>query len=292
MFHRSRKYRPSKLIKRKRKVLAVKVGFVIGAAILLVISLSWFSYYDGLTIRAIIIEGNSVVETKKIEATVVNVLEGRYFFLFSRLNIVIYSRKQIKELLLNNFKRIENVSVKATDFTSIKIIVKERSSYALWCKVVEIETEESIIETKETCYFLDKEGFIFATAPDFTGNIFFKYFSFTENKNTSDESPIGSQFLTKKEFLEVDLLRSFFLSDQSILTLDSKKPVALTIVNDKDLELTLSDGSRYLFSRDQDVSKMLTNIQSIFSSDIFNEEDSKIDYIDLRFGNKVYYKFK
>lgn len=286
MFYRSRKYRPSKLIKRRRKAFFARAGIVMGAFILLVGSLSLFSYYDGLTIRAVAVEGNSVIGEEKIDAIVRSALEGKYLFLFSRSNIAIYPRRQIEELLLDNFKRIEKVSVKVTDPVSLKVIIKERVPYAMWCRVIEIETEEDIIEMKEDCYFLDREGFIFAKAPNFTGYIFFKYYG-----STYKEDNVGRQFLTKEEFREIDLLRSSFLSNQSASSLDIGIPIALTIIDDKDLELTLSAGSRFLFSRNQNVLDMLANVDSIFSSDIF-KEDPEIDYIDLRFGNKVYFKLK
>jgi len=286
MEYRSRKYRPSKLIKRRRKVLTARALIVVGASILLIGSLSWFSFYDGLTINAIAVEGNLVIGEDKIEAIVQSTLEGKYLFLFSRSNAAIYPREQIKESLLNEFKRIESVAVMIVDTVSIKVIIEERSPYALWCRVVEKETEDGAVEMKEDCYFLDKDGFIFAIAPDFTGNIFFKYFDSTYN-----EGDIGRQFLTKEEFLEIDNLRLSFLPSRSV-SLDIGKPIVLTIVDNKDLEIALDNGSKFLFSRNQDVSDMLANVESIFSSDIFKEKDSEIDYIDLRFGNKVYYKLK
>jgi len=59
------------------------------------------------------------------------------------------------------------------------------------------------------------------------------------------------------------------------------------------MELYIDDGSKILFARKQRSSEVLDNLKVVLKSETFKNEDAgNIEYIDLRFGNKVYFKLK
>ena len=72
------------------------------------------------------------------------------------------------------------------------------------------------------------------------------------------------------------------------------KPVWLLTKNDGDMELVLEGGSRILFSRSEDLRKALENLQALLSENVLGVPKEQLslslDYIDLRFGNKIFYK--
>jgi hypothetical protein len=55
----------------------------------------------------------------------------------------------------------------------------------------------------------------------------------------------------------------------------------------------MEDGSKILFARKQSSSEVLGNLKIVLESETFKDENrGDIEYIDLRFGNKVYFKIK
>jgi hypothetical protein len=275
-----KQYHSSRLLKRQRKILLLRSAAAAVFSVAIVGLLSWLSFNEYISISSIEVEGNSVLTKGEIIALAQARLDGEYFFLFSRRNTILYPRAGIKEAILSAHKRVHEVEVRTTGFTSAKIILKERSPYALWC---EGRTVDGI--SGEHCYFLDTDGYIYANAPDFTGNAFFKYFGAL---SLEDKSVIGSQFLAAREFKALDAIRLSF-SDFHPLG----KAVALRVLPGEDAELSFESGGKLLFLRKGKPVELLANVKSIFESDVFEGRNVDfLDYIDLRFGNKVYFKFR
>ena len=276
MRFQKRQYRSPRLLKRRRKLLYIKFGAAVVAIVTLIGLASWLSFNKHVVISSIEVVGNSVLTEEEVIALVEKKLGGKYLLLFSRENIFLYPRAGIKESILFTYKRVREVDVKTTGFTSTKITIKERSPYALWC------------DKSGDCYFLDNEGYIFANAPQFTGTVFFVY----RGALSSGASPIGRQFLTKGEFQRLDTMR-LLLADSESITDAIGNPSMMVIQDEKDVELDFDSGGRLLFMRSGEENTLLANVESLFNSDIFEDTDlSLLDYIDFRFGNKAYYRFK
>ena len=76
------------------------------------------------------------------------------------------------------------------------------------------------------------------------------------------------------------------------------KPLSLSVVgavliSDKDAEILLERNARLLVARSSDYSVALDNLRSALSSDVFEKNSiANLEYLDLRFGGHVFYKFR
>ena len=78
------------------------------------------------------------------------------------------------------------------------------------------------------------------------------------------------------------------------------KPTNFWLDENKDGNISLSSepmkGPRIIFNLDTDYQKMAENLQSALDTDPlrtdYKYKFDSLDYINLSFGNKVYYKFK
>jgi len=245
--------------------------------IVLVVGVSYVLGRDEITISNVLSGGNEVVTDKALSALVQSELEGKYLHLFPKASIFFYPKKQLEASVLNAFKRVKTASISFTDFQSISIDIKERSPYALWCG-----ENETLEEVKNECYFLDERGFVYATAPHFSGNTFFRYYGILEDASL----PIGAHFLVPDMFREI----TFFIQTLKSIT---PLPVSLAVVSDTNMEITLVDTSRLLVRRDTNLTRTLENIQSFFDSKEYQDRgDKELDYVDFRYGNKVYFTFE
>lgn len=277
---------------RQKRQKALKQKIVLsGLAVLAFIALlSFVSHYKYLTIDTVVIEGNRVLTPDDVRGVVETELSGRYLLLFSKSNIVIYPKKRIKEALLKTYKRIKGVRVALENLKSlqsIKVSITEREGKYLWCGDTLPENDEVA-----SCYYVDDSSFLFAEAPYFSGNVFFRFYSSVSRDGT--DKIIGNFLLPPEEFERLiffkDFLRSMDIETQ-----------ALVVKEGENYELLIASGPiteapLIIFNKKDDFERILNNLGSAletepFATD-FREKLSSLLYIDLRFGNKVIYKFE
>jgi len=270
-----------RLGKRKKKVAVVKLIFALIITLSFISVLTWASRVPQLTIQTIEISGNAITTNESLEHLVQSGLSGRYWFLLPRSNIFIYPRRTIIQSVTDRFTRIDEANVSFVNFHTIALEVRERDPLALWCG----ETYNPSQYEEQTCYFLDKEGYIFAKSPNFSGNVFFRYYGHVEGEEDESE-PIGRYFLPPSQFLGYNL----FLDALRVLDVN---PITLTRDAASDFSLSFDGGGVLIFGPHQNLNTVLGNLRSVLESDAFKERGIQgVEYIDLRFGNKVFYKPK
>jgi len=272
--------------KRKRKVIRNRIIFLFILFFIFFIGLSFLSNWKKITIEKINITGNRVIETEKINETINKIITNKYIGLFSKKNSLIYPKQKIIKELNQQFKRLKDISINVDidDLKTLNITVSEYEGKYLWCG--NVIPENLLIQH---CYFLDSDGYIFDEAPYFSGEVFFKFYG---NLDSNSENPIGTYF-NQKYFGKII---SFKESIQKM----NLKPSILYLPDNEEGNLFLSsinqppNAPKILFKLDSDYYKLIENLQSAITTDplqtkIKNELASLL-YIDLRFGNKVYFK--
>jgi len=273
---------PTRLRKKRRKILLVK--FLLGIFVIF-ISLFFvrlFSNASFMTISQVEIVGSTASEeTSHLEQIVKGTTEGYYGHLISKSNVFFYPRGKIIENLSKTFKQVKGVEVDLNNWSKLTITIEERKPFEMWC--TSEESGASII-FKDDCYFLDNQGYAFSKAPEISGDAYFKNYGNIQHASTS---PIGQQFLTPELFKAISSFRES-LSKRNI------NPDKLIAKIDGDFEFYLPDGGRILFNTSQNFNVVLENIESLLQDpDIRGSQgtlSTSLDYIDLRFGNKIFYK--
>jgi hypothetical protein len=264
-----------------RKILIIAIGLVLAFGVL-----SYISRLSKLNITGVNVEGNKVIDSEAIVKIVNKETSGKYLWLFPKTNILLYPKNKIRLSLGNEFKRLTNIDIETKD-KKIIVSVEEREPSYTWCGNMPPTNQQE--GAKETCYFLDKDGYIFDEAPYFSGEVYFKFYGLTGK----DDGPSGA-YLAHGFF---DRLIDFKDSLSSM----NLKPVMLYLEEGKNAKIFLTKKSSTInpeirFKKDSDFKKIATNFKAALDTEPllskFKNEYSKLEYVDLRFGNKVYYKFK
>ncbi len=273
---RARSLRPARLRARRRRALLVRGGIALAAVLALLGGSVWAARLPALAVSTVTVRGAVTVPVADIEQAVSRELAGAYLALYPKSNVLTLPTHEVASALLAAFPRIRSVDVSRSSRNALDITVDERTPYALWCGA-----KRSLSGGDPTgCYFLDDSGRVFTEAPDFSGDVFFRYFGPIEG------DPINATFLAPGEFTELDL---FVRSARDV----GVKPVSLAVLDAPDAALHLSNGSKILFNRTGNLSDVLQNLKSVLESDVFRSQGGlALDYVDLRFGNKIFYKFK
>ena len=277
--------RVEELKRKKRKVLKNRLIFLSFCFLILLTGLVFLSHWKTINIENIRISGNKIIETEAIENIIKEDIKGYYLWVFPKTNFILYPKNHIKNDLANKFKRFSKILINLDDTKTLNISVSEREGRYLWCGA----NIPALINDTAKCYFIDQMGYIFDEAPYFSGNVYFKFYG----KDTLNiENPSGNYFL-KDKFTQI----SFFIDGLQKLNL---KPGAFYIDEKGDGNIALSfdliTGPKIIFKIDSDYEKIIENLEAAIKTEplqtkIKNNLNSLL-YIDLRFANNVYYKFK
>ncbi len=273
-------FKQNKRVRLKRKKMIIKAWLIAGVVTLVFVLIVWGAHNERIRIVDINIEGNEFVIAKKIQNIAQAKLKGSYFYIFPKNNIFIYPKKQIENKIKDVFERIYIVEINISNLNSITINVKERKPYLLWCGERK-ELKES--ETNNSCYFVDKKGFIFAQAPLFSNNVYFTAYG---KLNKDKEEILGNNFLNEKRFIRLIQLRDL-LAKEGIDT------TTLTQKDNGDFEFMLAESGKLIFNESQDIKKLLRNLSAAVEVKKNEGKDikNKLEYIDARFNNKIFFKF-
>lgn len=276
---------PSSIRARKRKQFLTRAYVVTFFLAVVVFSLAIYSGNEKVIVKEINISNNAAVPSNDILAIVDRDMAGRYGYLFSRNNFFIFPRFQIKADILNEIKTVKDVKVSWDGWQKISIVVQEREPHSVWCG-----NEQDITDQK--CFFVDDGGYIYSEASTFSGNLFIRGYGvldLIDDTGTSTEvvDPIG------KNYLPTEIYTGLF----KFITLLENRNLRVNILSYTgiDFQLTLETGPVIIFNFKNDstdkpgVSLAFVNFFAALDGknlDLLNDV-SLIDYIDLRFENKV-----
>ena len=280
-----------RVIELRRKKRRTKISRIVLAVVffmVLIIGLSYLSQYRKITISQIEVAGNHIISQDEIKKVVDQDLSGKYLHLFARNNFLIYPKKIIHRDLIASFPRLDKLTISLENLKTIKINLSEHSGAFLWCGDKIPENQEQI---GENCFFVNNDGYIFDKAPYFSGNLYFKFYLPVDS---SSSSALGKQMMPKDDFIA--LVK--FIDAVNVLDL---KPVSFVLNSDgtKEIYLAHSEGAtvpKIIFNKKNDLEKIANNLSLAikkpeFADEIKNKYNTLL-YIDLRFDNKVLYKFE
>ncbi len=275
-------------INQKRRIRFLRLFFLFFLLFLSIVgALGYFSFNNKVTINNIKVTGVSIISTNDVISRVNLKLSGKYLHLYSRANYFIYPEKDIFNDLIESFPRIEKLSIIKERFNTIHINIEERFGSYLYCGS---SIPEEKLEVGENCYFINNDGYVFDKAPYFSGNVYFRYYKKIED----NDNPLNKNIFPIEHFHE--LVRFI----DSVRKLEFE-PISLVVGDDGINKLYLNHklnetNPKITFKNMDDLEIILSNLSTAMTKSEFVDEInlkySTLLYIDLRFKNKVLYKFE
>jgi len=286
--------------KRRQKIFFRKTLFLSLGLLILFFIFTYISRLNKLNISTVEVIGNKIIDTEMMKSVIQEELTGKYLFLLPKTNLLFYPKNKIQNKLAYDFKRLDNINLSIKNTNTLEVSVVERKAAYVWCGENLIVPTEVLDE--ENCYFMDDSGYVFDKAPYFSGEVYFKFYGLV-HRPTAEGKLSGSEELvdpTGLYFSEADFSR--LVSLKEMLQSIAINSAALYKPEDGDLKIYLPSksagliGPEILLKMNSDFQKIVENLHSALAiepllSDFKNKYSSLL-YIDLRFGNKVYFKFK
>lgn len=200
-------------------------------------------------------------------------MQGKYFGLIPRDSTFFFPGASIRAGIMAAYSDIAAVSIFHSGLTGLSIKVDERVPVAQWCGLAPTPNVE------EYCYVFDAGGFIFAPHASTTVpiNSFVLYAPLAGNV----QEPL------RAVLADADKLPDAFDLARRLATFGS--PVVRVVLRGDEVDDILKSGTRitYVLGDEENAFTALTSAR-----DSFNLADGSLNYVDLRFGGKMYLKKK
>lgn len=255
---------------------------------LFLVALGGVSQNSTWKITEVKIAGTQVADEDDLLALVKDKLEGNYFFVYARANSLIFPRREIEAELLKSFPRLKSVTARASDAHAVTIEVAERKTLLLWCG------EEFNIEAPAlaACWLMDEGGFIFDRAPIFSEGVYREIYSAL--LYTDEGAPLRARVPPLRyafaRGVEQGIGREFGDASRIFIKPESEYGI---VIRSSTLYPILS-GTEIRFKDGQSTERLIHNLLAAlpvqFPADSISQK--KLQYIDLRFGNKVFFGFE
>lgn len=241
-----------------------------------VFSWVWFLFYSPyFKIEKIEISGLERINKSELKTIVNNQIFGRRFLIFQQNNIFIFDEKSLSKNI--NAKYFLNSLTIKKDLPSTLIIqIKEKNS-------------KLILVTNNKIYYLDLSGTVISEiSPASNAETEELPLEIKSNSlptiydESNKEVAIGEKVLSEEQVLAVVEL-SLKISQFADVEIDFYK-----LINKKELRAVSKEGWYILFT-DSNIENQLKKLNLILKEKI-KDQRKNLEYIDLRFEDRVYYK--
>lgn len=259
-----RKYRYKKKYRLKRKTsiflnkffwLAILILVVLGGVFYFLVFSSFFQ------IKEIEISGNQKVSGENLEDFISNQVNKKIIFFISRSIFLIKSRK-IREKVLEEFPQIREASLKRSFPDIIKVEIKERAPIGIWCQ-------------GDDCFNFDENGVIFEKGEG-------KLELTIKNDVSKRQVFLGEKAIEEKHLeaileIQKELRENFKIDVREFILAEGEKLIVKT-----------SEDWEIYFNAKENISDQIFNLSLVLKEKIPPEKRKNLEYIDLRFGSRVF----
>ncbi|RJQ35376.1 hypothetical protein C4568_01000 [Candidatus Parcubacteria bacterium] len=280
-----RKKQRDSLRSRRRRARLIGGGIIFILLLCILGMLSVASHQPKFTVQKFVVAGAKHVKPTDVEEYALEAIHDEKFHFFSPSNIFLYGPRQLGEKIVSEFPRIKETYIKKESLfsTTVHIDITERKPFAKWCRGSRIEQTESFLTSRE-CFVFDDTGLVFARTSGAEEAATAYVFSGVIASSTAGTSPIGHVF--------APLHMQGILAFLQLLKDNGFKPIGAEVKNSQDFWVPLENSFDIRASFGASAEDLTKNLMLVLASERLKGKEDQIEYIDLRFGNKVYFKLK
>lgn len=258
--------------RRRRRVVGGAVALAVLAA--LVGAGVWLANAPFLRIERVSVAGVKTVASTTVEAFVRRELAGEYAPFFSKNNVLLYPQDALMAALGAQYPQFKAVELGASDFSTLELNVVEREPKALWCP--------SRDSGPAACFFMDEDGVVYAPAPVFSAPVYVSYYGPAEGAR------LPKQYLSAEQFRALSALAGAVAQKEPADTV-----VGVAAEPAGDARVVFGSGFELLFSLGAPGGDVFERYALARAAAPFKDRAlGEFEYLDLRFGDKLYYKAK
>jgi cell division septal protein FtsQ len=266
----------SSLNKKRKKIFIRKLILLGFLLFFLFVTCIFIVRSSALKIKTISIVGNTTVSQDEILGVINLDIQKEYFWIIPTDNFFLLRRNDIQNHLLKDIPNIQLAQVSFSGLHTLVISVSERQQASVWCG--------GNPDFFDNCYAMDANGFIFETATSSLSTSTLTYFGLITDKNPIGETYFSGHFIETSAFYHQLMSLNIY-------------PESFSISNDGTgniYTVNLWYGGKMIADDTKVFAQDITDMKAVITNGYVKTDIKslqKINYIDLRYGDKVVLKF-
>ncbi len=271
-------------IKPKHSILRRPVFWILFLFLIIILFAFYiFIFYSGLQVKNVIISGNEKAQSKDIEDFIFgNVdkifLEAGNLKLTSK-NIFLVNTDDLSKKVLKKFSIIKKLKIDKKLPQTLLLGVEERKPLGIFCNNFLAGPKGYPEAEKEECFLIDENGVIFEPIFQAPKNVTVVRQALGEKNVFTGEEVIAKNIMSAISKIKNSLKDNFQINVEEALI---SNPFKINIKTNENWEI--------YFDLDSDINLQIAKMNLILKKEISAENRKNLQYIDLRFKDRAYYK--
>lgn len=253
--------------RRMHTLYTVLVLVLIGAAV-------WGAWQSHVRVQTIAVEGD---KAEALQSLAKGTLAGTYALILPRDSFFFLSESAIRNKILNTFPDLSAVSVSRTGLTSLSVSVVERVAAFRWCG--------ASVASTSPCYLTDAEGLVFKEMdvhPATSTEMLLALYAPLSETQSASSSPLRSHVAgADKVPASLRFIGALSNLGASIDRLQLRGDEADVFIKGTHTRIT------YVLGHEEDAATLAGVTLPKLGASLL---DGSVDYVDLRFPGKAYFK--
>ncbi|MEK7099196.1 MAG: hypothetical protein AAB916_01620 [Patescibacteria group bacterium] len=265
--------------------VSLKAALIAGAVMVILGAGAVALRLPALQVRDITITGLATVDEEHMRSAIAEGIGGYRFLLFPRSSYFLADTDELAIVLGRAFPAISALRIEKTFPRTLAVAVTERQFWGIMCnnldeKIVSQEEDKYPAEIPQ-CIALDTTGFAYESAPRPQGNLIL-ILETDRATLTVGEQHIELSLMERLQMLRVGIKQATG-QEVTLFALRERAP--------SEIHAGVADGFAIYFRRDDDFANAFRVLKKVLDAEIGSRR-ANLAYIDVRFGNKVFYKFR
>lgn len=235
------------------------------------IAVYFFLFWQGFQIKNIIISGNRNVQTNQLEQLVSGQINKKILF-FDSKSIFLADLGKLDSLILKDYPGIDSANAQKKLPQTITVDIAERKPFATICGFKD--------QPQDLCFLMDINGVIFDEVKTEDVNFL------TIQQHENIEAILGNRVMDGQIVSEISEIQKDLRDNFSPLDIKTAD-----IVSADRMDITTTEGWQVYFNLSSDMNLQITKLNLLLQKTFPKPADrARLQYIDLRFENRAYYK--
>jgi len=221
-----------------------------------------FVFSEVFQIKEIKINQNNIVSQESLQETIKSGIEKK--IIFPTKAIFLADIGKIEKEILHKFPKIGKAEIKRQFPNTLTLVVEARHGFLIFCG------------DNRACFNVDEYGIAFErTEQDIRASVLI-----------SGEIVLGEKVIASESSRHLESIKQIQIGLQQDLKIEIKE---FSLLENR-LNVKTSNGYYIYFDLDKNVLDQIFNLNQVLKEKIPLENRGNLQYIDLRFGNRVFYK--
>ena len=281
-----------KQFQKQKKHYYMRVGVGVFVLMLIVAGTFFGVRLQALQIHNVSLNGLSAIQEEDVKREIASMLSGSYAAgLVPYRFLLAAPTEAIIQHIKNQFPLIAGMEIKKEFPDTLAITIQERQLFGVLCNdgvgiaiAGNDRADEGSVDQEDReiqCFYLDTAGIAYQKAPQTQGFLIMKV------STDAPDIPLGGHGVDPM------MMRRMMELNQKLPAAVGSAIVGYRLLHTipHELRAVTKQGFSLMIKQDGDMDSLLYVLKTVLDKEIGNKRGS-LDYVDLRFGNKVFYKFR